>query len=64
MPDPRMIAMACATCGSTEVLADAYAEWDVEAQEWEVQSVMDKGHHCNACDDECRIEELPLTEEG
>jgi hypothetical protein len=46
----------CATCGSENVLADAYAEWDVENQCWTVQSVMDKGHYCNACDGECRIE--------
>jgi hypothetical protein len=47
----------CATCGSENVLADAYAEWDIENQCWSVQSVMDKGHYCNACDGECRIEE-------
>jgi hypothetical protein len=46
----------CATCGSENVLADAYAEWDIENQCWSVQNVMDKGHYCNACDGECRIE--------
>ena len=64
MPEELAISMVCATCGSADVLADAYAEWDVGNQCWSVQSVMDKGHHCNACDGECRIEELTLTEEG
>jgi hypothetical protein len=57
----------CATCGSEDVLADAFAEWDVENQCWSVQSVMDKGHYCNACGGECRIEERlergPLAED-
>ena len=54
------ISMVCATCGSEDVLA----EWDAQNQCWSVQSVMDKGHYCTACDAECRIEERPLTEEG
>ena len=64
MPDPQRITMVCATCGSEDVLADAFAEWDALNQCWSVQCVMDKGHYCNACDAECRIEERPLTEEG
>ena len=55
------IKKVCSTCGSEDVLADAYAEWDVAAQDWVVQDVMDKGHFCNKCDGECSIddEELP-----
>ena len=60
MADPKVIRMVCATCGSEDVLA----EWDAQNQCWSVQSVMDKGHYCTACDGECRIEELLLTEEG
>ena len=59
MPDPQRISMVCATCGSEDVLADAFAEWDAENQCWSVQCVMDKGHYCNACDAECRIETQP-----
>ena len=56
---PERYRQVCATCGSEDVLADAFAEWDVENQCWTVQSVMDKGHYCIACDGECRIEERP-----
>ena len=54
----------CATCGSEDVLADAFAEWDFANQCWTVQSIMDKGHYCLACDGECRIEERELTMEA
>ncbi len=46
----------CSKCGSDEISADAYAAWNVDEQEWEVQNVMDKGHYCAQCDGECRIE--------
>lgn len=61
MPTPtatNRVKKVCAKCGSEDVLADAYVEWDSEAQQWAVQNVMDKGHHCNACDEECDIEEV------
>jgi len=59
MPKQKM-KMVCSTCGSDDVLADAYAEWDVGKQEWTVQNVFDKGHVCNVCDAECSIDEVPL----
>jgi hypothetical protein len=62
-PAEKRVKMVCAECGSDDVLADAYAEWDKENQCWTVQNVMDKGHHCNACDGECRIEEVPEEDE-
>jgi hypothetical protein len=55
------VKMVCAHCGSDEVRADAYAQWDVEAQEWEVAQTFDKGAYCSKCDGETRIEELPLA---
>lgn len=61
MPESKPVRMVCATCGSDDVLADAYAEWDFHNQCWTVQSVMDKRHHCNACDGECSIEEREET---
>lgn len=48
--------VVCRECGSDDVLADAYASWDVESQRWEAEDVFDKGSHCNACDGECRLE--------
>jgi hypothetical protein len=52
---PQRVKMVCEICGSDDVLADAYAEWNVETQEWELQNTFDKGSWCNACDGECRI---------
>jgi hypothetical protein len=54
------IKMVCKYCGSEDVLADAYAKWDVEARAWEVTDTFDKGAYCNKCDDETRLEERPL----
>jgi hypothetical protein len=49
--------MVCAECGSDNVLADAYAAWNFEAQCWEVHGdVFDKGSVCEECDGECSIE--------
>jgi hypothetical protein len=50
----------CTHCGSNDVLVDAYAEWNVEAQRWEISNVFDKGHHCNNCNGECKIEEVGI----
>lgn len=45
----------CRECGSTEVLADAYAAWNVSAQQWEIDNVFDKGAYCNRCDSEASL---------
>lgn len=50
--------MKCAECGSEDILADAYARWNVELQDWELSAVFtDKGCFCNNCEEECDIEE-------
>ena len=51
------VKMVRAHCGSDDVRADAHAEWDVEAQKWEVAQTFEKGAYCNQCDGETRIEE-------
>ncbi len=53
----RKILMVCAECGSEDVLADAYAEWNVAAQKWELQNVFDKGAYCNSCEQQTRLDE-------
>lgn len=50
--------MVCHTCGSEDVLSDAYAEWSFEKQEWQLQNTFDKGAYCNACDGESRIDTI------
>jgi len=62
-PDPTLprVKMTCKTCGSEDVIGDAYAAWDKHAQRWEISGdVFDKGAYCNACDGETRIVETPL----
>jgi hypothetical protein len=54
------IRMVCSHCGAEEVFADAYAQWNVESQAWEIVQTFDKGAYCNQCDGETRIEERRL----
>ena len=56
----KKIAMYCSTCGSKDVLVDAYASWNEDKQEWEVYSTFDKGSYCNKCEGECRIVEVEI----
>ncbi|MES2906700.1 MAG: hypothetical protein V4691_06710 [Pseudomonadota bacterium] len=56
----QKILMVCAECGSDDVLADAYAEWNVDAQKWELQNAFDKGAYCNSCEQETRLNEREL----
>ena len=53
--------MVCAHCGSDDVRADAYAEWDVEAQKWEIAQRFERAAYCNKCDGETRIEEQSIS---
>ena len=55
------VKMVCSHCGSEEVLADAYAQWDVDNQLWEVVETYSKGAYCSKCDGETRIEERALS---
>lgn len=45
----------CSTCGSMDVLNDAYAAWSVEEQKMELHSTYDKWR-CNVCDGECSVD--------
>ena len=56
---PR-ITIVCAHCGSENVKADAYAEWDKDSQQWVVSATFDKGAYCDDCDGETRLTERPL----
>jgi hypothetical protein len=42
------IVMLCPACGSDDVGLDAYAEWDVEKQEWVLGATYDQ-HQCHDC---------------
>jgi len=53
----KKIVKVCATCGSDDVSADAFAKWNIGTQQWEVSEIMDKGHACEACGGECKLED-------
>ncbi|MBR0693633.1 hypothetical protein [Bradyrhizobium lablabi] len=45
----------CDECGSDDVKADAYAEWCVESQTWEISATFEKGSVCESCGGECSL---------
>ena len=50
------VTFVCSHCKSESVKADAYAEWNVEEQKWEVSSTFDKGAYCYDCDGPTRLD--------
>lgn len=63
MTKTKMIAV-CRYCGSDDVLADAFARWNVDGQQWEIGDVYDKGAFCHKCDGETRVEFKPAQREA
>jgi len=57
---PAKVDWVCEHCGSNDVLVDAYAEWNVDTQQWEIHSTFNKGSYCRECDGECRLTEKVL----
>jgi hypothetical protein len=56
----RKIRIVCGACGSEDVSRDAWGDWDVDIQRWELRTVFDYAH-CHRCDCETRLEEVPLA---
>jgi len=54
------MAIVCSTCGSDDVSRDAWANWDVKAQEWVLGAVFDHAH-CHRCDGETSLTEVQLN---
>jgi hypothetical protein len=54
--------MVCKTCGSADVVCDAWASWDVEKQDWVLNNTFDDTF-CNKCEESCKIEKRPATPE-
>jgi hypothetical protein len=59
--EPPKVRKVCGTCGSENVLRDAFAEWDFAAQEWTLQNVFDDAV-CEDCDGETDIEDEEVTQ--
>lgn len=49
--------MICANCGGENVMRDAWAVWDIDAQDWTLGNVFDQGY-CDDCEGEASIEEV------
>ena len=39
----------CSSCGSADILRDAWACWDVDTQQWVLHSCYDE-YRCETCD--------------
>lgn len=58
------IRKVCHHCGGTNVVVDAWATWDEDAQEWVLDNVFDY-EYCTDCEGETTIIGVPaeVTEE-
>lgn len=52
----------CSTCGSANVVKDAWSIWDEDAQEWVLDNVFDY-EYCTDCESDTTIENVPLPAE-
>jgi len=50
----------CSTCGSDDVVADAWAEWDVEKQEWVLRTHFDD-KFCNDCEGSTHVKWISVN---
>lgn len=57
MSATQTLNMCCASCGSEDVLRDAWACWNVEEQAWELDQTFDHAF-CGHCEGDCTIEEI------
>ena len=53
-PPVRPFTFICSNCGSDQVVSDAWAEWSIETQQWELGEVFDHTF-CLACETECGL---------
>lgn len=58
----KKVDMRCPECGSFNVLKDAYAEWDVDKQEWALHAVYDDCR-CDACGCDITPDEVEVHED-
>jgi len=62
-PELAPVSYQCSECGSTEVLHDAWAEWNEPEQRLELAETFD-ATHCRQCDGECKMVTVPLEGEN
>lgn len=51
-----MRTFVCRCCGSDQVLRDAWASWNADSQQWELDNIFDHAY-CTNCDGETSITE-------
>ena len=56
----QRITYICSSCGSYDVVVDAWAEWDVANQRWRAAEIFESTAYCRKCDGECSIRESPV----
>lgn len=52
----------CPACGSDEIRADSFAEWNIEEQQWQLSSTYDDCY-CENCDRTGRPQWVKVEEE-
>lgn len=58
--DCKRMTYLCERCGSDLVTLDAWAEWNIEQQEWVLGATYDHTF-CHKCDAETRLVEVELA---
>ena len=60
----KKIKKVCSLCGSEDVLIDAYAQWDVEKQDFVLNCTFELSFcFCNACERDCEIIDVEVKDE-
>lgn len=54
-----MITIRCSSCGSADVMRDAWARWDDAVQDWVLGAVFDAAF-CETCERDATLSQLPL----
>ncbi|MNR57174.1 hypothetical protein D3C85_1778990 [compost metagenome] len=58
----KKVNFVCARCGSSNVIKDAWAEWDIDSQRWTLHSTYDSCY-CQDCQEDCRLEKVSVEPE-
>lgn len=58
--DGKRVTYLCERCGSDLVTLDAWAEWNVDQQDWVLGATYDHTF-CHKCDAETRLVEVELA---
>ena len=57
--DRKRVTYVCNMCGGNTVTRDAWAEWDVDEQDWVLGAAFDYAY-CHDCQEETRLEEVEV----